>query len=642
VLKYILIFLPSAAFALAATPAVRRLAIWLEAVDKPGGRRINSEAIPRLGGLSVYGAVAFGLVVSGLLVPYIRGQLIGSGAPLAGMAIAATLVMALGAVDDAIQISPTVKLVGEILAAVVVVLSGYRIESILQINLGWFGPLATIFWIVAVTNAVNMIDGLDGLAAGFGMISGTSLLAVSLYQGQIHSALILTALCGALLGFLAYNSHPARIFLGDSGSLFIGFLLAVTAIDSSNKTTTVVAVCAPFLALGLPLAELIITTLRRTLCTVKVVRLDSATQQYEFRFFGRPALFTADRDHIHHRLLALGIDHRRVVILLYGVCAFFGLAAFAIVTYRLANVGLLFVTFTVLAAAAIGQLGYRELRPLRNGLLLPLFDMPAVNRRLVVALIDLGLVTASFFVAQMITNDGEFSRLGDRSALQVVPLLALSQVSTFWVTGLYRRSYRHAGLNDFIAILKIVLTAGAISWTVVYFAGYWSHRTLTLAVIDTYTLGSVVFGLRWSFRLLEHLFNRDRSSALRVAIYGAGAAGAAALCELQSNPDHGMVPAAFLDDDSHKLGNKLQGIRIYDPGALRELKASGKIDALIISSSKISRDRQNDTLAVCGQLGIPVRVFGVTFEEVSQPATDVRIDQNGSTNSDVLSEATIG
>ena len=137
-------------------------------------------------------------------------------------------------------------------------------------------------------------------------------------------------------------------------------------------------------------------------------------------------------------------------------------------------------------------------------------------------------MAASFFVAQMITNDGEFSRLGDRSALQVVPLLALSQVSTFWVTGLYRRSYRHAGLNDFIAILKIVLTAGTISWTVVYFAGYWTHRTLTLAVMDTYTLGSAVFGLRSSFRFLEHLFNQDRSSTQRVAIYGAGAAGAAA------------------------------------------------------------------------------------------------------------------
>jgi hypothetical protein len=221
----------------------------------------------------------------------------------------------------------------------------------------------------------------------------------------------LAALSGALLGFLCYNFYPARIFLGDSGSLLIGFLLAVSAIQSSSKAATVSAIIWPLLALGLPLAELASTTLRRTLRVVRVVRLDMRTQRYEFCFFGSAALFTADRDHIHHRLLAAGLTHSRVVAILSGVSALFGVGSFLLViNYHDANVLVLLVAFG-LAAVAVKQLDYLELQPLRNGLLLPLFDLPAADRRLACVLFDLGFISLSYLTAWAILLSAFFSSI---------------------------------------------------------------------------------------------------------------------------------------------------------------------------------------------------------------------------------------
>ena len=295
--------------------------------------------------------------------------------------------------------------------------------AVIGIHLGWFGPLATVFWIVAIVNAVNMVDGLDGLAAGLGLIISATLFSISLYLGNIESSLILAALSGALLGFLCYNLHPARIFLGDSGSLLIGFLLAVSAIQSSSKAATVTAIMWPLLALGLPLAELVLTTLRRTFRIVRVVRLDARTQRYEFSIFGSAALFTADRDHIHHRLLATGLTYSKVVAILYGVCALFGAGSFLlVVNYQNADVLLLLLAFG-LAVVAVKQLDYRELQPFRRGFLLPLFDLPAVNRRVVIVLFDLGFISLSYLATSAILLSDNLSRELFAPFLAIIPLL---------------------------------------------------------------------------------------------------------------------------------------------------------------------------------------------------------------------------
>jgi UDP-GlcNAc:undecaprenyl-phosphate/decaprenyl-phosphate GlcNAc-1-phosphate transferase len=535
---------------------------------------------------------------------------------MVGLFAATAVLMVVGLVDDLRSLRPALKLAVEILAGIIAVASGCRIDTVVGIDLGWFGPTATVFWIVAIINAVNMIDGLDGLAAGAGLIIGATLFSISLYLGNIESSLILAALCGALLGFLCYNFHPARIFLGDSGSLFIGFVLAVSAIQSSSKAATITVIIWPLLALGLPLAELVLTMLRRTLRVVRVVRLDERTQRYEFSFSGSAALFTADRDHIHHRLLATGLTNSRVVAILYGVCALLGVGSFLLViNYHDANVLLLLLAFG-LAAIAIKQLDYRELQPFRSGLLLPLFDLPAANRRLVCVLLDLGFISLSYLAASAILLN-TFSRASLAPLLTIVPLLAAVKIGCFMLAGLYRRSYRYAGITDLFALGKAIALATTGGWIVFFAAGYGRFPALSVVVLDAYLLATLLLGSRVSFRLLDYVFSMSRPG-MRTLIYGAGSAGVAALREIRSNPAIGMRPIGFLDDDPGKQGCMLQEVSVYQSAELAAFIQERKTDAVVIATRKLPREELGKVTRLCANAGIMLRYFQITLDELER------------------------
>jgi UDP-GlcNAc:undecaprenyl-phosphate GlcNAc-1-phosphate transferase len=617
VFKYILILFSSVALSLVATPVVRRIAIGCGAIDVPGGRRTHSVPTPRFGGLAVLLAIIFGLAVAGLADSFVAATLLAHSAEVAGLFAATTVLTVVGLVDDRRSLGPTLKLAVEILAGIIAVAAGCRIDMVVRIDLGWFGPTATVFWIVAIINAVNMIDGLDGLAAGAGLIISATLFSISLYLGNIESSFILAALSGALLGFLCYNFHPARIFLGDSGSLFIGFLLAVSAIQSSSKAATVTAIMWPLLALGLPVAELVLTTPRRTLRVVRVVRLDTRAQRYEFSFFGSATLFTADRDHIHHRLLATGLTHSRVVAILYGVCALFGVGSFLLViNYRDANVLLLILGFG-LAAIAVKQLDYRELQPFRSGLLLPLFDLPASNRRLVCVLFDLAFISLSYLAASAILLN-TFSHASLAPIITTIPLLAAVKIGCFMLAGLYRRSYRYAGIPDLFALGKAIALSTTGAWIVLFAAGYGRCPALSIVVLDAYLLATLLLGSRVSFRLLDYLFNLNRPGMRRALIYGAGRGGVAALHEIRSNPATSLRPVGFIDDDPRKRGRMLQGVPVYQSGELAALIEQGKTDAVVIATRKLPREELVKVARLCADAGIMLRCFQITLDELER------------------------
>jgi UDP-GlcNAc:undecaprenyl-phosphate GlcNAc-1-phosphate transferase len=232
-------------------------------------------------------------------------------------------------------------------------------------------PLS-MFFIVASTNAINLVDGLDGLATGLSLMISVTLLLLS--HGRT-SPLMLFALCGALIGFLPYNLHPARIFLGDSGALLLGFVIGVGALSTSHQMAGVDAILAPALALGLPLVELALTTTRRMLR-------------------GRP-IFSADRDHIHHRLISFGFGHRSAVLLLYSVGASFCVIALAIP--RVDNVLTIPLVAIVVVACVTGArwLGYLELRPIPSGRRQPLFGFPAIPGEIVLASVEVASANAA-------------------------------------------------------------------------------------------------------------------------------------------------------------------------------------------------------------------------------------------------------
>lgn len=334
--------------ALATTPIVRRLAFRAGAVDRPDSRRIHTTPTPTLGGL----AVAVSILGTLLLVNHVRdgavrGLLVQYGWHWRYFLLGGGIILAAGVADDVYSLTPTIKLAVQVVAAIVALAGGYGVTAITNpltgghIGLGIFGGLLTAAWIVAVTNAFNLIDGLDGLAAGVALIAALSILMIAQVEGRPDAALLASVFAGALLGFLRYNFYPASIFLGDSGSQLLGYSLSLLSIQGLQKGATTVVIIVPILALGLPLLDTFVAILRR------------------FVVAGFAAVFRADREHIHHRLVAIGMTQRRAVLLLYCVCALFGVVAFLSVVARGPMKGILLASVAIATFAGIRILGSR-------------------------------------------------------------------------------------------------------------------------------------------------------------------------------------------------------------------------------------------------------------------------------------------
>jgi UDP-GlcNAc:undecaprenyl-phosphate GlcNAc-1-phosphate transferase len=338
--EYLLLATTAAVLALLATPPVRALAVRLEAIDEPDPRRGHGRRVPRLGGLAVLAAGAGTLGVASLL-----GRPLPLGGSPAWLLAGVALVVATGVADDVHGLGPLVKLALETVAAGLALHGGYGFEGFTNpftggyVALGFAGGLGTVLWIVGVANAMNLIDGLDGLATGVGVIASAALLLIALAEGRPEAALLWAVLGGALAGFLVHNFPPASIFLGDTGSLLVGYLIAVLSIQSLEKGATAVVVLAPILALGLPIVDVALAVARRTVAA------------------GLGGVLRGDREHIHDRLVRGGMTHRRAVLVLYGVCAALGALAFAAVVVQGPGNAVV-----VGAAVAVVWLGVRRLR----------------------------------------------------------------------------------------------------------------------------------------------------------------------------------------------------------------------------------------------------------------------------------------
>lgn len=322
-MPYVVVPLAAAAFSALLTPPVRLLARRLGAMDAPGARKVHAVSVPRLGGVSVgaAGALALAIPVSlEWLWPGAGFDLRVAAPIVAGGAFA----FAVGLADDIRGVGPLVKLVFELAGALVVVGAGITIERVTvagtTYELGVLAVPLTLGWIVALTNAFNLIDGLDGLAAGIAIIAAVTCAAIPAMRGDPTNALLLGVLAGALAGFLPFNFNPATVFLGDGGSLLIGFVLAVTAITGWQKGATALAAGVPLLIFAVPIADALAALLRRTFVGFGPV-------------VGQPGLGLArrlavgDQQHIHHRLLALGLSHRATVLVLYALALAFSALA---------------------------------------------------------------------------------------------------------------------------------------------------------------------------------------------------------------------------------------------------------------------------------------------------------------------------
>ena len=321
---YLALLLAGTVLGLVFTPLVTTASMALGLVDAPGGRKVHSISVPRIGGLAVSLAAACALAGAVLLLRWLDAESPSLG-PITGILIGTGLVFSIGLIDDVRPLPVWPRLLAQTLAALVVMSSGLLIERLTIGGVTWhLGPLSwvlTLVWIVGLTNAFNLIDGIDGLAAGIAVIAGATCTTILILRGHAAEAMLLSALVGAALGFLAYNFAPASIFLGDGGSLAFGFVLATTAITGWQKGATALAAGVPLLIFALPLADLSSALVRRLFRrqTAGRVTITSVLRQ----------IVEPDREHIHHRLAALGWSTRRTVLLLYAITVLLSAVALA-------------------------------------------------------------------------------------------------------------------------------------------------------------------------------------------------------------------------------------------------------------------------------------------------------------------------
>ncbi|MBU0687386.1 MAG: undecaprenyl/decaprenyl-phosphate alpha-N-acetylglucosaminyl 1-phosphate transferase [Candidatus Margulisbacteria bacterium] len=315
-LVFFLIFAVALLTTIVFTPLASKLAHIFGAIDHPNERKIHANDIPRMGGFSIFIGFIFaaGVAIACNLLGILHFDLVLFSAIVA----AAFIILGLGIADDIWDIRPEVKLVCQIIAASLVISFGASIDFISNpfnglVYLSAFAFPITLFWIVGITNSINLLDGLDGLAAGVVGISSAALFFVSLIKGQSEVAsVILLVLSGVSFGFLFFNFNPASIFLGDSGSYLLGFLLAVASVIGALKSTLFVVFIIPILILAVPILDTALAILRR--------------------IFLRKHIFQADGEHIHHRLLAAGFSHRGAVLAIYICCIILSLIALVLIT----------------------------------------------------------------------------------------------------------------------------------------------------------------------------------------------------------------------------------------------------------------------------------------------------------------------
>ena len=577
--------LVSFVMALAMTLVCERVAPRFGLVVRPREDRWHQRAVPLLGGV----AIAVGVVP-------VLGW-VGDSPRLVALLAVALVTGAIGLVDDLRSLSPPVKLVAQIVVAGILVQLGF----VLRIT-PW--PLAdvllTLVWVVGITNAVNLLDNMDGLAAGMAVITAGFRLFFFLSEGDGPGATVTAALIGALLGFLVRNFPPARIFMGDAGSLFVGLLLSGLCLvsDAAYYSRGVAAVLVvPVLLLLIPIFDTTFVTVTRLITGRRVS--------------------TGGRDHTSHRLVAFGISERRALGFLYAVAILSGLLAWLTyrygVVYTIGLLALLLVALVLLAVQLNRVGGARSGADGPEGpILRVVLDVP-FGRQMAMVLGDLVLIVVAYYSAYLLRFEEQFEDYRTVFVQTISPVIVL-QIAALAVCGAYRGLWRYTSVPDLLRLLQGI-TLGAVA-TVAYFALVSRLEGLSRAVfvLNWLLLILLICGSRLSFRMLEAL-RRPTGDVRRVLVYGAGDGGDLTLREFRNNPALRREAVGFLDDDRTKAGTRIQGVPVLGSvESLLGILRDQRIDEVVVSSRKIPPERLQQLEAVCRSSGVQVVRASVRME----------------------------
>jgi len=443
------------------------------------------------------------------------------------------------------------------------------------------------------------------------------MFGISLLNQNIGIALLSVILGGSILGFLKYNFHPASIFLGDSGAYFLGFILSIFSLQGSLKGTTTIAILIPIIALGLPIIDTLLAMFRRLLKSLHIMEVDQEKNVVKFFYLDGWSMFKADRQHIHHRLLQIGFTQKKTVMILYGVSLILGGLALSSVYFKNINYALLLTAIGAASYIGISKLGYSEIQILSNGALLPLFNTPVVNRRILRVFVDMAIISFSYYFAFLLRYEGDFALAKDYY-LSTLPLVLVTKTIIFHFAGLYRGAWRYTNINDLMKMVKAVISGCIASALLLWIIPGFGITSRAALIIDFNLLLFFVVGARSSFRILEHLqATKNHLQGRNVLIYGVGKGGVYALNEFLNNPNLDLKPVGFIDDDLRNQGKQVNGYPVLGTiDSIEKIFEKNSISEVIVSSDHIPQEKLDRLSLICSSHQISIRRFQTRLEEI--------------------------
>ncbi|MBU1006934.1 MAG: hypothetical protein KKH08_05010 [Candidatus Omnitrophica bacterium] len=580
---YLIPFLASFAISILLTPAIRRITLAKGYIAKPKGDRWHKKDTAIFGGVAIF--ISF-------IVPY--AIFVKFNIESVGIILCGAIIFALGIFDDIKHIKPHTKLIGQIIIASLLVTFGVSIKVIPYRIISM--PL-TILWIVAIVNSFNLLDNMDGLSAGIAAIVSGILFLCSLLSGNVLVALPALILMGSLLGFLRYNFNPAKIFMGDCGSMFIGFMLAAITLQGSWKESThlVMILAIPVLVLAVPIFDTIFVTIARGLSSHRI--------------------FEGGKDHISHRMVVLGLSEKSAVFVLYFIALVFGVIsvlsmfvspAITLILIMVAAVSLIYF------AAFLGKVKvYDDDSPAavkkKNGNVV-LNSVLLYKRRVLEVFIDFILICVAYLSAYLLRFEGVLSPGNQDIIVKSLPLVLIIKYLVFFKFGLYRGIWRYVGVPDLIDIFKAVLTGSIFSAATVLFIWRFQGFSRAVFVIDWLLLFILIAGARILERIYKEIFDQANLKGRNVLIYGAGDAGEIALREIKNNKVLHYKPVGFLDDDKEKIGRRIHGIPVLGSREnLSHVVKQKEVNELIIAIPDLPKDILEDVMGLSRSLEITCR-----------------------------------
>jgi UDP-GlcNAc:undecaprenyl-phosphate GlcNAc-1-phosphate transferase len=588
-------FLAALALSLVVVPLCRKAALRLGFVARPREDRWHRRPV------ALFGGVGIGLVF------FLCATVFGVATRLPVLTITAAIIFIVGLVDDVLALKPSTKLIAQLALASTLLFFDYRLNWLQSTTLD---SLLTLFWIVGVTNAFNLIDNMDGLCGGIALIVGAALL-VDLLPGAAGTRAFfevryLAILLGAIGGFLVYNFHPASIFMGDSGSLLLGFSFAAVTLSAGHqapgKSDVLSIVAGPVLVLLIPIFDTTLVTLSRALSGRRTAQ--------------------GGRDHSSHRLVAIGLSERRAVALLWSLAAIGGILGIGVgrfgQSWSVFVIASAFLVGMVLFAAYLAGIRvYEDVADRKPGAFTPIVVDFMYKRRVAEVLLDFALVVMCYYSAYRMRFEDPVEFMQNFPMFsQSLPVMVASQMVAFFVVGVYRGVWRHFGMMDTLVIARGVFL-GAVSALVVILGAYrfFAYSRTVFAIYGVLLLMAMTLS-RASFRLVGEFVQRQRQSGRRVAIYGAGDAAGLVIREVVSG-DQDVRIAGFIDDDPRKVGSRVMGYPVLGGySALTVLINAASVDAVVISARSLPAERLNNLEVLCSSNHVELSRLRVKFESL--------------------------